>query len=204
MTRRLGFALFFLFVAGFLSSCAVFDKTNIPPGQRVQGIGFSFEAPATSPANPSWFAVEYGTSNRIQLSQLNDEDSYSILVSVNRGPYRGMYASAESHLAAFKRYKSRPEFRRGFVETAHEEWIDSSFGDLCLRFRSTGQDRAGRAPDKPAVVDTQGLVCAHPDLNNVLVKFEITRRHELDDPSITLLTVAEALFASIEYFEIDD
>jgi|GEM_PF-1711470 len=181
------------------SACASFDKTNIQPGQTVRGYGFNFEVPTDTP----WFAVEYGTSNRIRLSQLNDLDSYAIEVSLNRGPRRGMYPSAEIHLKAFQRHKRLERKPRGYRETHHEEWVDTRYGPECIRFNTTAIDRAGRNNREPAQVATAGITCAHPHMNNVLVRTEITRRYEPDAPAVNLDELAETLFTSLEYIQVD-
>jgi len=188
--------LLFLFL--LLSACASFDKTNIQPGQRVPGLGFSFIVPGQK----AWFAVEYGTSHRIKLSQLNNQDSYSILVSLNRGPRQGMYQSAEIHLRVLQRNKRRKIKSTGFFQHQHEEWIDSRYGELCVRYSSSGEDWRGRNSEGPAMVDSIGLSCAHPETDNVLINIEISRRSEPDAATIDLVTYADQLFSSVEYTSI--
>ena len=188
--------LLFLFL--LLSACASFDKTNIQPGQRVPGLGFSFIVPGQK----AWFAVEYGTSHRIKLSQLNNQDSYSILVSLNRGPRQGMYQNAETHLRAIQ-FSKRSKFKStGFVQHQHEEWIDSRYGKLCVRYTSSGEDWRGRNSEGPAMVDSIGLSCAHPETDNVLINIEISRRSEPDAATIDLVAYADQLFSSVEYTSI--
>ena len=188
MTRSM--LLFFILL---LSACASFDKTNILPGQEVGGLGFSF----TVPTQKSWFAVEYGSGHRIKLSQLNDLDSYSIQISLNRGPSGGMFQSAEAHLHALKRHK------RSVSRFNHKEWLDTRYGDLCVRYTSAGEDWRGRNNAGPAMVASVGLVCAHPEIANVLIDIEISRRYELDAPTSDLAAYADELFSSVEYESIE-
>jgi hypothetical protein len=190
MTKSIFFILLLL-----LSACATFDKTNIKPGHKVVGLGFSF----TVPTEKSWFAVEYGTSHRIKLSQLNHQDSYSILVSINRGPFQGMYKSPEAHLQAFKYHKQR-EFRKvGLIQHNHKEWADSEYGELCVRYTSSSEDWRGRNNAGPAIVDLIGLTCPHPELHNVLVSFDLSRRSETYAEAVDLTHYADVLFSSVEY-----
>ena len=190
---------FLLFLFLLVSACASFDKTNIQPGQRVPGLGFSFIAPTQK----TWFTVEYGTSHRIKLSQLNDQDSYSILVSLNRGPRRGMYQSAEAHLKALRRNRRGNSKSAGFLQHQHKEMIDTRYGDLCVRYTSSGEDWRGRNNEGPAIIDSIGLSCAHPETANILISIEITRRSETDAATIDLATYADELFSSVEYQDID-
>jgi len=179
-----------------LSGCATFDKTNIQPGHRVIGPGYSF----TVPTQKSWFAVEYGTSNRIKLSQLNNQDSYSILITINRGPYQGMYQSAEAHLKIIQQHKQK-EFRKaGLSINKHQEWVEPQYGKLCVRYTSSGEDWRGRNNLGPAIVDLVGLSCAHPALHNVLISINLTRRSDENVEKVDLTTYADELFSSIEYF----
>ena len=194
MTKSILFALFLL-----LSACASFDKTNIKPGHRVNGLGFSF----TVPTEKSWFAVEYGTSHRIKLSQLNLQDSYSILVSLNRGPYRGMYQSATAHLKAVQSAKQRQRRYKGLVQHSHKEWVDDQPGELCVRYTSSSEDSRGRNSLGPATVDLIGLTCLHPELNNVLISIDLTRRSDADADKVNLSAYADILFSSFEYTSIE-
>ncbi|MFT7185422.1 MAG: hypothetical protein ACI84K_000802 [Pseudohongiellaceae bacterium] len=182
-----------------LASCASFNKTDIPPGQPVIGLGFSF----TVPTQKSWFAVEYGTSHRIKLSQLNHKDSYSILVSITRGPYQGMYQNAEAHLQSIQYHQQKKRKKPGFVEYMHQEWIDSKYGDLCIRYTFSGENWKGRNSDGPAIVDEIGLSCPHPYLHNALIRIELLRRSETDADKVDLAAYAETLFSSFEYYSLD-
>lgn len=182
-----------------LSSCATFDKTNILPGQRIPGLGFSFLAPTEKP----WFAVVFGNSNRIRLGQLNDKDSYSINIALNQGPPRGMYTSAESHLKAFKKYKEGERLPAGVVPEHLSEWIDTRYGKLCVRFRAVSKDHRGRYNRGPALVEVIGLSCAHEKLRNTLISVELTRRADLDAGEVDLSALADHLFDSIEYESLD-
>jgi len=182
-----------------LSSCASFDKTNISPGQRVDGLGFSFEAPTEH----AWFAAEYGTSNRIKLIQLNDDDRYTILVSLNRGPRRGMYQTAEAHLQVFQRHKQIEVQPPGYFLLDHQEWIDQQYGHLCIRYSAKGKDWRGRSKQGPALIDTIGLTCEHGTLPNVLISVELSRRFEAEGPTIDIRPYADALFSSLEYQSLD-
>ncbi len=177
-----------------LAACASFDRTNIRPGDRVFGPGYSFEVPTEQ----AWFASEYGTGHRMKLNQINGDDSYSILVSLNRGPMRGMYPSAEAHLAVFEKYYQR-RLPRGFRVQQHEANADARYGELCIRYLISGEDWTGRNKRGPALVDTIGLTCAHPEIANVLVNFELSRRYEEAAEPIELASFADSLFASIEY-----
>ena len=179
-----------------LSACATFDKTNIPPGQRVEGLGFSFEAPTEH----AWFAAEYGTSNRIKLIQLNDDDRYTILVSLNRGPRRGMYQTAEAHLQVFQRYKQVEVQPPGYFLLDHQEMIDEQYGHLCLRYTANAKDWRGRSKEGAALIDMVGLTCEHATLPNVLISVELSRRFEASSDKIDISPFAEQLFKSLEFF----
>jgi hypothetical protein len=180
-----------------LSSCASFDKTNIPPGQRVVGLGFSFTVPTQKP----WFAVEYGTSHRIKLSQLNHLDSYSILVSITRGPYQGMYQNAQAHLQSIHNNQQKKLIKPGYIDYTHKEWIDSKYGDLCIRYSFSGEDWKGRNSQGPAIIDAIGLSCPHPYLDNVLIRIDFSRRSETEAEKVDLAAYAETLFSSFEYYD---
>jgi len=182
-----------------LSSCATFDKTNIPPGYRVIGLGFSF----TVPTQKSWFAVEYGTSHRIKLSQLNNQDSYSILVSINRGPSQGMYQTPEAHLQAIRHHKHRKFRQAGLIHHNQNEWADSQYGKLCVRYTSSSEDWRGRNNAGPATVDLVGLSCPHPELHNVLISIDLSRRSDTDAAKVDLTAYADELFSSVEYISAD-
>jgi hypothetical protein len=182
-----------------LSSCASFDKTNILPGQSVIGLGFSF----TVPTQKSWFAVEYGTSHRIKLSQLNNQDSFSILVSINRGPYQGMYKNVARHLQSIKINQQKKLKQPGFIEYVHQEWVASKYGDLCIMYTFSGEDWNGRNSEGPAIVDAIGLSCPHPKLRNILISIDLSRRSETGAEKVDLTAYAEALFASFEYTNLD-
>jgi hypothetical protein len=182
-----------------LTSCASFDKTDIKPGQRVQGFGFSFEVPTET----SWFAVVYGTSHRIKLSQLNHDDFYSILISMNHGPHRGMYKSGKDHLRAFKRHINMEPIPKGLVQRSHKEEVDARYGDLCVRQTSLSEDWRGRIMPGPTMVEKVRLTCPHPGFDNVLLSTELSRRYETDAAEINLSTVADQLFSSFEFDDID-
>lgn len=182
-----------------LSSCASFDKTNIPPGHRVIGLGFSF----TVPTQKSWFAVEYGTSHRIKLSQLNNQDSYSILVSINKGPYQGMYQSPEAHLQAIRYHKKRKFSQAGLIYHKQKAWADSQYGKLCVRYTSSSEDWRGRNNAGPAIVDLVGLTCPHPELHNVLISIDLSRRADRNAAKVDLSVYADELFSSVEYTSIN-
>lgn len=180
-----------------ITACAApyFDKTNILPGQRVFGPGYSFVVPTQK----SWFAVEFGTGHRIKLRQLNTLDSYVILAAVNRGPAEGMYQNAELHLQALRLHKLGEFKPAGFFRLEHEEAIDARYGSLCVRYTASGEDWRGRNNEGHAMVDSIGLTCAHPEMDNVLVSIEISRRYEVDALERDLTESAEALFASLQY-----
>lgn len=187
-------SLVFIFIV-MLSACASFDKTNIQPGHRVIGLGFSF----TVPTEKSWFAVEYGTSHRIKLSQLNNKDSYSILVSLNRGPYNEMYQSAEAHLKAIKQYKNLQRTTPGLIQHSHQEWIEAHYNQQCVRYSSLSEDARGRNNLGPATVNLIGLSCQHPSLKNVLITTSFTRRSDEDASKVDITTFADQLFSSFEF-----
>lgn len=193
---RKSILLIFVFL---LSACASFDKTNIRPGQRVDGLGFSF-APPTEKA---WYASVYGGGNQIKLNQLNFDDSYSILIAINRGPRWGMYKSASQHLDRFQSHRRGTPPATGFIEQTHDEWIDPRFGKLCVRHYVMGEDWAGRNNDGPAVVETEGLVCPHKSLRNVLISVELSRRYETYAEKVELRPYADELFMSLEYESLD-
>ena len=182
-----------------LTSCATFDQTNILPHQRVNGLGFSFAVPTEKP----WFAVEYGTSHRIKLSQLNNQDSYSILVSLNRPPYQGMYQSAKAHLKSIQIQQYRKQAKPGYIQHTRNAWIESKYGDLCISYTTEGEDWHGRNNEGPALVYLIGLSCPHPSLSNVLITIDLSRRAETSADDVDLVAYAEALFSSFEYTTLD-
>jgi len=188
-----------LLLVVLLSSCASFDKTNIRPGQRVDGLGFSFAVPTQN----AWFAVEYGNGHRIKLSQLNDVDSYSILISLNRGPVKGMFPNAQAHLKAVQRHRRVWPQSIEFTRLRRDEWLDSQYGELCVRYSAYDEDWRGRNRKGPAMVELIGLSCEHPEISNVLIRIDITRRHEVDAPAVDLAVFADELFSSIEYESIE-
>lgn len=180
----------------FLCACASFDKNNIQPGQRVTRPGVSFAVPTEK----TWSASEYGTSHRIKLNQLNQEDDYSIVVTVTRGPTEGMYKNAEALLKVVQQYKASEMKPAGFFRVAHAESLGADYGELCVQYSSTGEDWRGRNNEGYyALVDLIGLTCAHPEMDNVLVNVEISRRYEEASPAGDLATYAHELFSSIEY-----
>lgn len=178
-----------------LSACASFDKNNILPGQRVDGPGFSFEVPTQKP----WFAVIYGNSNRIRLSQLNDQDSYILQVTMNRGPRMGMYQSAQAHLQAVKRHTLSTLHSLGYQVINHNEETDARFGALCVRYEMLGEDARGRGQKGPAKVERIGLSCPHQDMHNVIVSYELSRRSDSNAPDVDLEAYADQVFASVKY-----
>ena len=182
-----------------LSSCVSFDKTNIQPGQQVQGFGFSFEVPE----NGTWFAVVYGTSHRIKLSQLNHNDSYSILISMNHGPRSGMFKSAQEHLIAYKQHQNLETIPKGLIRHQRNEEIDSRYGELCIRHSSYSEDWRGRIMPGPTMVRAITLTCPHPGFDNVLLSAELSRRYETYAPEVDLEKLADQLFSSFEFDELD-
>ena len=190
--------IFFTMAMFLITACASFDKTNILPGQRVPGPAVSFIAPGDTP----WFMLNYATGNRLKLGQINYGDSFSIRVALNRGPRMGMYTSASDHLTALKahiRSKGQPT---GYKLHAHNEYLATTYGPLCVGYDSLGEDWRGRNNAGPAMVDVIGLTCAHTEIKNVLVNVEITRRYEVDAAPVNLSLLAETVFASLEYDEI--
>ena len=188
-------AILLFYLSVMVAACASFDRTNILPGQEVQGLGFSFEVPTDN----NWTTVEYGTTNKMHLFQLNDRDNYSIIVSLNQGPHFGMYKSAEAHLRAFKRTKDLEPSIEGLAIRSHQEWVEPAYGKLCVRYFSKEEDWRGRNQEGPALVDLIGLSCHHPKFDNVIITTEIIRRYEVDAPIIDLSIYADALFSSFEY-----
>lgn len=182
-------------LALFLSACASFDQTNIKPGQRVDGFTFSFEVPTETP----WFAVVYGTSHRLKLSQLNQDDSYSILVTLTRGPRSGMYSSANAHLQALKRHLQLKRQPKGLVLHHQAQAIDTRYGELCIRQTSNSEDWRGRAKPGPALIDSITLTCPHPGFANVLISTTLSRRYETHAATLELTNYADQLFASFEF-----
>jgi hypothetical protein len=193
------YRLFILYAICCLSACSTFDKTNIPPGQTVEGLGFSFEAPTEN----NWFAAEYGTSNRIKLVQLNDDDSYTILVSINRGPGRGMYPTAQAHLRVFQRHKELELQPPGYFLLDHEEWIDEQYGHLCIRYSASAKDWRGRNKKGAALVDMQGLTCEHGSIKNVLISVELSHRYEEGMTKSDLTSFAGDLFSSLRFHPVE-
>ena len=178
-----------------LSACASFDRTNIRPGDRVPGPALSFEAPTKQ----SWFTSEYGSGHRMRLVQLNDLDSYTIEVALNRGPARGMYASAEAHMSALRRHRRFQPRAYGYDEMSRNDAVDERYGKLCVRSTSHAKDWRGRNRAGPALVDKVALSCPHPKLDNVLVSVEITHRYEEDMVVEALAPTADDLFGSLEF-----
>jgi len=179
-----------------LSACATFDKNNIQPGQRVSRPGISFEVPTSK----SWSASEFGTSHRIKLNQLNQDDEYSILVTMTRGPKEGIYSSAESLLRVVQNFKMGELKPAGLFRRSHSEAIASVYGEVCVRYRSLSEDWRGRNNQGYfALIDLIGLTCSHPEMENVLVNVEISRRYEEYSPVQDLSLYAHQLFSSIEY-----
>ena len=180
-----------------LSACASkFDRTNIQPGQRVDGPAISIVVPT----NKTWFAVDYGTGSRIRLSQLNFDDSYIITAGVNRGPRRGMFKDAKAHLEALLNEKRSEVVPEGVILHDHREWAAPDYGSLCVAYSSNREDWRGRNNAGPALVDTVGLICPHSHLNNVLVSVEIQRRYEVDGPRVDIASLAKQLFTSVEHY----
>lgn len=189
-------ALLPLIVLG-LSACATkFDRTNIQPGQRVDGPAISLVVPTSK----SWFAVDYGTGSRIRLSQLNFDDSYVITAGVNRGPRQGMFRSSQAHLEALFKAKRKEIIPDGVILHDHQEWEAHEYGDLCVAYSSHSEDWRGRNNAGPALVDTVGLICPHRHISNILVSVEIERRYEVDGPRVDIATLAQQLFASVEHY----
>ncbi len=179
-----------------LAGCASkFDRTNIQPGDRVEGPAVSIVVPTNKP----WFAVDYGTGSRIRLSQLNFDDRYTITVGVNRGPRQGMFEDAKAHLQALLKAKREEEIPEGVILHDHKEWAEPTYGELCVAYSSHREDWRGRNNAGPALVDEVGLVCPHRHLQNVLVTVDIERRYEVDGPRVDMAALAQALFASIEH-----
>lgn len=188
-----------LFVVLLLSACASFDRTNILPGQRVAGLGFSFSVPT----DKAWFAVEYGTSHRIKLSQLNQDDRFTILVSLNKGPRHGMYSSPETHLKTVRYYEKIEPVPVGLNILNHREWIDSRYGRLCVRQSSFAEDWRGRNKPGPAMIDSVILSCPHQGFDNVLISIELSRRYEKHAQEVDITSYADALFSSLEFTDSD-
>ncbi len=178
-----------------LVSCASFDRTNILPGQRVPGPGYSFVVPTEH----AWSAVEYGTSNKIHLFQLNDQDNYSIVVALNRGPRSGMYDTAEAHLRAFRLSQYLGLKSSGLHLLHHAEWLEPMYGKVCVAYSYGAEDWQGRAKRGPALKDVFGLACEFPSVSNVLINIELSRRYEPSAEIVDLQTIAHALFSSFKY-----
>lgn len=179
-----------------LSGCASkFDRTNIQPGQRVEGPAISLVVPTEKP----WFAVDYGTGSRIRLSQLNFDDSYIIAAGVNRGPWQGMFKDSSAHLNALLKSKRDEVIPDGVVLHEHQEWEAPEYGNLCVAYSSHREDWRGRNTAGPALVDSVGLICPHRHIANVLVSVEIKRRFEVDGPRVDIASLAQQLFASIDH-----
>jgi hypothetical protein len=187
----------FYFCLVFVAACATkFDRTNIQPGQRVDGPALSLVVPTNKP----WFAVDYGTGSRIRLSQLNFDDSYIITAGVNRGPRQGMFKDSKQHLSTLLKNKRDEIIPDGVVLHDHQEWEAPEYGDLCVAYSSHKEDWRGRNNEGPALVDSVGLICPHRHLANVLVSVVIERRYEVDGPRVDMATLAKQLFASLEHY----
>ncbi|WP_197472278.1 hypothetical protein [Oleiphilus sp. HI0067] len=182
-----------------ISGCATsFDRTNIRPGERVYGPAVS----VVVPTEKSWFAVDYGTGNRIKLSQLNYDDSYSLKVAVNRGPAFGMFESAQAHLSAY-RENVNDDAVEGLIVHGRDSWAAEEYGNKCITYAEQLEDWRGRNNAGPALVDVYGLVCPHRGLPNILVNVELSRRYEVNAPRINVQNYAEQVFKSIEYAGVD-
>ena len=179
-----------------LSACASFDKNNIQPGQRVTRPGLSFVVPTER----TWSASEFGTGHRIKLNQFNQDDNYSILVSLMRGPGDGMYDDADALLKVVQNYKLGEMKPAGLFRRVHVEKLGTEYGERCVQYSSTSEDWRGRNNEGYyALIDLIGLTCVHPEMDNVLVNVEISRRYEEASPAQDLSVHAHALFSSIEY-----
>lgn len=178
-----------------LAACSSLDKTDIRPGDRIAGPGITF----TVPTNQSWFAVDYGTSNHVKISQLNYEDSFSIEAFLNKGPRKGMFKSRKQHLAAIVNDRKRIYEPEGYTRLSHNEWINPDDPKLCVRYSLTAEDWRGRNNAGPALLETFGIVCAHPLFPNALSTLEITRRFEQDAPLVNMEVLAESVFHSIQF-----
>jgi hypothetical protein len=194
--RRRTFALQIALLCIVFAACAnKFDRTNIQPGDRVQGPAVSIVVPTNKP----WFAVDYGTGSRIRLSQLNFDDLYTITVGINRGPSRGMFVDVTEHLQALLKAKREENIPEGVILHDHKEWAEPSYGELCVAYSSHREDWRGRNSAGPALVDDVGLICPHRYLPNVLVTVDIERRYEVDGPRVDMGALAKKLFTSIEH-----
>lgn len=182
-----------------LSTCASFDRTNIQPGQRVQGPALSF----VLPEGRAWFASEYGQGSRMKLVHLGDDEVLTLALSLAKGPNSGMYQSAQQHLQALRKqhWHELAQAQFGYTELAREEGVAERYGQLCVRYSRRAKDWRGRNRAGPAMVQTEGLSCAHPHLPNALVKFELVRRHEPEQNLAPLAELAEPIFASLRYQE---
>ena len=186
--------LYVSFLSFLVNACASkFDRTNIQPGDRVEGPAVS----VVMPTNKPWFAVDYGTGNRIRLTQLNYDDSYTITAGINRGPRRGMFKSSEAHLAALMKSKRDKKVPEGVLVHDHKEWVAPSYGALCVAASSSQEDWRGRNSAGPALVESVALTCPHRHLKNVLVTVEIVRRYEVDGPRVDMAALAQILFSTI-------
>jgi hypothetical protein len=177
-----------------LSGCTTFDRTHIPPGQRLQGPGVSLVAPTAQP----WFAVHYGSGHRMHISQLNARDSFSIKVSLNKGPSTGMYATTAQYLTDFKRYQQKMLFQFDLAVDEHRESISDRYPG-CIEFHMLGRDWRGRNNPGHANIEQYGLTCIHPGYQNAMVTIELQRRSELDADPVDMEVYAEWLFGSIQF-----
>lgn len=187
-----------VFVLVLISACASFDKTNILPDQRVPGLGFSFSVPTEK----AWTAVEYGTSNKLHLFQLNHQDNYSIVVTLNRGPRFGMYKDASAHLSALKYSKDLELDPVGWFLLEQDQWLEPKYGDLCVAYSYKAEDWQGRNTQEPAIEELMGLACEHQTMSNVLLTIEFTRRYDASADIVDINPLAEQLFSSLEYHSI--
>lgn len=179
-----------------LSACASFDKNNIQPGQRVSRPGLSFVVPTEK----TWSASEFGTGHRIKLNQFNQEDDYQIVVTLTRGPRDGMYSDADALLKMIQNYKLGEMKPAGLFRRVHMEKLGTAYGELCVQYSSTSEDWRGRNNEGYyALIDLIGLTCVHPEMDDVLVNVEISRRYEEVSPAQDLSAYAHQLFSSIEY-----
>lgn len=181
------------------SACASFDRTNILPGQRVQGPAMSFVLPESR----AWFASEYGQGSRLKLVHLGDDEVLTLVLSLAKGPRSGMYQTAQQHRSAVRQqhWQALAQAQFGYTELTRAEAIAQHYGPLCVRYSRSAKDWRGRNRAGPAMVQTEGLSCAHPHLQNALMKFELARRHEPELSLAPLAELAEPIFASLRYQE---
>ncbi len=186
--------LFYVSVATLLAACTTFDRTDIAPGMRIYGPGASFLPPGPG----RWSTSLHGTGHKLHLNQLNANDSFSIRVSLNKGPDSGPYPTMQAFLRDFKTYQKKALLQFDLAIDQQSETISTDYPG-CIEYSMRGRDWRGRNNPGPARVAHQGLSCIHPAFDNALLTIEIQHRAEPDAAPVELNAAARALFSSLRF-----